>query len=179
MKDNIENIFEAKRNNFDFEEPNIGHFNRFEAKLADQSIHAKKTIRTQWHWLAIAASVILVFGYWLGNNNDNTGLELADVSAKMEETQNFYAATIHKEIEQIQGQKTIENQVIINDAFDQLKILEDHYQQLKIELKESNEDKRVIFAMISNYQKRLEVLQNLVDQLEDFKNYQELNPNAI
>ncbi len=179
MKDNFENIFEEKRNNFDFVEPKIGHFNRFEAKLANQNANVKKTIKTQWHWLAIAASVILFFGYWLGNNNKNTGLELADVSTKMEETQNFYAATIHKEIEQIQGQKTAENQTIINDAFDQLKILEDHYQKLKVELKESNEDKRVVFAMISNYQKRLEVLQNLVDQLEDFKNYQELNPNAI
>jgi len=179
MKDDFKNIFEDKRKDFDFKEPNIGHFNRFEAKMANQNTHVMKTIKTQWQWLAIAASVILFFGYWLGNNNKNTGLELADVSTKMEETQNFYAATIRKETEQIQGQKTTENQVIINDAFDQLKILENHYNQLKIELKESSEDKRVIFAMISNYQKRLEVLQNLVDQLEDFKNYQELNPNAI
>ena len=43
-----------------------------------------------------------------------------------------------------------------------------------IELKESSEDKRVIYAMITNFQKRLEVLQNLMLQLEEFENYKEI-----
>jgi len=179
MSDNFENIFKEKSKEFDFAEPNIGHFDRFEARLKKQNIHGKQSVKTQWYWLAIAASILLFFGYWLGNNNTDKGLELADVSPKMEETQNFYATTIRKEIEQIQGQKTSENQVIIDDAFAQLKILEINYQKLTIALKESNEDKRIIFAMISNYQKRLEVLHNLLDLLEDFKNYQELNANEI
>lgn len=179
MKNNFEDIFKGDKSKFDFAEPNIGHINRFEAKLKEQNNGAKKTIKTQWYWLSIAASILLFFGYWLGNQNASNSLELADVSPKMEETQNFYLATIHKEIEQIKGEETPENQMIIEDAFDQLKILESNYQNLTIELKESNEDKRVIFAMIANFQKRLEVLQNLVDQLEDFKNYDALNANSI
>ncbi|NOQ92951.1 MAG: hypothetical protein GQ552_09590 [Flavobacteriaceae bacterium] len=179
MDNNFENIFKGDKSKFDFAEPNIGHFNRFEAKLNKQNSGVKKTIKTQWYWLSIAASILLFFGYWLGNQNTSNSLELADVSPKMEETQNFYLATIHKEIEQVKGQVTPANQVIIDDAFDQLKILESNYQDLTVELKESNEDKRVIFAMIANFQKRLEVLQNLVDQLEDFKNYEALNANSI
>ena len=104
------------------------------------------------------------------------GLELADVSPKMEETQNFYLATIHKEIKQIESEKTPENQIIIDDAFVQLEMLEKAYQNLTLELKESNQDKRVIYAMISNFQQRLEVLQNLMDRLEEFKSYNELGP---
>ena len=69
----------------------------------------------------------------------------------------------------------IENKIIIEDAFVQLNILEKNYQKLTLELKESNEDKRVIYAMIANFQKRLEILQNLVDQLEDFKSYEALS----
>ncbi len=179
MENNFEDIFKGDKSKFDFAEPNIGHVNRFEAKLKEQNNGAKKTIKTQWYWLSIAASILLFFGYWLGNQNTSNSLELADVSPKMEETQNFYLATIHKEIEQIKGEETPENQMIIEDAFDQLKILEFNYQNLTVELKESNEDKRVIFAMIANFQKRLEVLQNLVDQLEDFKNYEALNANSI
>lgn len=170
MKDNFDNLFKDKRSEFDFAEPNIGHFNRFEAKLNAQSNKTIMVRKTPWHWLAIAASVLLFFGYWLGNYNTAKGLELADVSPKMEETQNFYLATIHKEIELINGEKTPENKKIIEDAFIQLEILEKNYQRLTLELKESNEDKRVIYAMIANFQKRLEVLQNLVDRLEDFKN---------
>lgn len=179
MKNNFEDIFKGDKSKFDFAEPNMGHFNRFEAKLKVQNNNLKKSIKTQWYWLSIAASVLLFFGYWLGNQNTSNSLELADISLKMEETQKFYLATINKEIEQIKNKKTTENQAIIYDAFDQLKILEVNYQDLTIELKESNEDKRVIFAMISNYQKRLEVLQNLVDQLEDFNNLKEISANSI
>ena len=33
MKDNLDNIFKNLEGEFDIEEPTIGHFNRFEAKL--------------------------------------------------------------------------------------------------------------------------------------------------
>ena len=175
MDDNFENIFKGDKSKFDLVEPNIGHFNRFEKKLNAQNNKQSTAAKTPWHWLAIAASVILFFGYWLGNQNNNTGLELAAVSPKMEETQNFYLSTIHKEIEQIKKQETPENQIIIDDAFAQLDLLEKDYKKLTFELKESNVDKRVIFAMISNFQKRVEVLQNLVDQLESLQNYNALD----
>ena len=174
MKKDLENIFKDLKDDFDFAEPNIGHFERFEAKLKSNNKGSIKNRRIQWHWLAIAASVILFFGFWLGNYNSQNSVELADVSPKMEETQNFYLATIQNEIEQIKSQQTPENQQIINDAFVQLENLEKNYKQLTIELKESNEDKRVIYAMIANFQKRIEVLQNLVDQLEDVKEFENL-----
>jgi hypothetical protein len=169
MKDNFDKIFIERKNEFDLEEPNFGHFDRFEAKLKANK-NQSKSKKTNWHWLTIAASVLLFFGYWLGNYNANEGLELADVSPKMEETQGFYMATIHKEIQEIKKQETPQNKQIIDDAFMQLEKLENNYQKLTLELKESNEDKRVIYAMISNFQNRLEVLQNLVDQLEEFEN---------
>ncbi len=172
MKNNLENIFKDKKGEFDFAEPNMGHFDRFEAKLKNNS--TAKVKKTSWHWLAVAASILLLIGFWLGKQNNSNGYDLADVSPKMEETQNFYLASIHKEIEEIKSQQTPENQKIIDDAFDQLKILESSYQKLTVELKESSEDKRVIYAMIANFQNRLEVLQNLMIQLEEFENYKEI-----
>jgi len=173
MKDPLENIFKDKKGEFDFAEPNIGHFDRFEAKLKGEK-STLITKRTPWHWLVVAASVLLLFGFWLGKQNSPKGYDLADVSPKMEETQNFYLASIHKEIQEIKSQQNPENQKIIEDTFDQLKILEISYQKLTIELKESSEDKRVIYAMITNFQKRLEVLQNLMLQLEEFDSYKEI-----
>lgn len=169
MKDKLENIFKTKKEEFDFAEPNMGHFDRFEAKLKNNS--TSKVKKTSWHWLAVAASILLLIGFWLGKQNSPNGYELADVSPKMEETQNFYLATIQKEIKDINKQKTPENKKIIEDAFVQLKKLEASYQKLTIELNESSEDKRVIYAMIANFQNRLEVLQNLMIQLEEFENY--------
>ena len=70
---------------------------------------------------------------------------------------------------EIRSKKTGANQKIIDDAFEQLDILEADYRKLTLELKESNADKRVIYAMIANFQRRLEVLQNLMDRLEEFE----------
>ncbi len=168
MKDNFENIFKEKRSEFDFVEPNIGHFERFEARLKETNKQEPK--RRNWRWLSIAASVVLILGVWLGNARSHKGLELADVSPKMEETQDFFTATIKQEIKSINKIKSPENEKIIDDAFEQMKKLEENYKKLTIELKESNEDKRVIYAMISNFQKRIEILQNLMQQIDEIEN---------
>ena len=164
----LEKTFKKLQNDFDLAEPNVGHFERFEAKLKGEDKGTKKNKNISWYWLAIAASVILFIGIWFGNNNAQDRMELGELSPKMEETQNFYLATIKKEIKFIEGQKNPQNQRIIDDAFAQLTKLELDHQKLSKELKESNEDKRVIYAVIANFQMQIEVLQNLVEQLEEF-----------
>ena len=172
MKNTMEDFFKNKREEFDVNEPNVGHFERFQARLEKIDETPKKKGGTPWYILAVAASALLFFGYWMGNFNqgiDSNGIELAEVSPEMEETQNFYLATIQKEVEEISTKKTTANQKIIEDAFLQLEILETNYRKLTLELKESNADKRVIYAMITNFQNRLQILQNLMDQLEEFE----------
>ncbi len=162
MKDNFDNLFER---NFDISEPSIGHFDRFEKRLSSP----KKRQRNNWKWISIAASIIIIFSVWIGQNEQSEGLELADISPKMEETQDYFTSLIRVEIEKINTQKTPENQQLIEDAFQRLDNLELQYSKLTLDLKESAEDQRVIFAMITNYQQRIEVLQNLLEQLDNIK----------
>jgi arginine decarboxylase-like protein len=157
---------------FDLSEPTTGHFERFEKKVSKPQV---KYNPTTWRWLIMAASVVLLFGIWFGNNQGNSGLQLADVSPKMEETQDYFTSMIRTEVEKINTQKTPKNQKLIEDAFVQLETLEIQYTELTFELKESNEDNRVIYAMISNFQRRIEVLQNLVGQIENIKNLKNTN----
>lgn len=166
---NLEQYFDKNREIFDAYEPNEGHFERFRSKLENQDENQGGRSSFSYYLMAIAASVLLVFGYWLGNFNSNKGIELADVSPQMEETQNFYVSTIRKEMEIISGKRTVENTRIIDDAFKQLEFLETNYQKLTLELKESGADKRVIHAMITNFQNRLFVLENLMDRLEELE----------
>ena len=165
----FDKLFEQK---FDLSEPTIGHFERFEKKVSKPQV---KYDPTTWKWLIMAASVVLIFGIWFGNNQGDGGLQLADVSPKMEETQDYFTSMIRTEVEKINTQKTPENQKLIDDAFVQLETLETQYTDLTFELKESNEDNRVIYAMISNFQRRIEVLQNLVEQIENIKNLKTTN----
>lgn len=167
MQDNLEKIFKELENQFDVNEPNEGHFSRFEAKLNKGK---KPTILLKlWPFIAIAASVILIFGVWLGASFSKQGMELAKVSSEMGETQNYFVATIEKELESIEKERNPSTEQIINDGLQQLNKLEVQYQVLTLELKESTEDKRIIYAMIANFQQRIEVLQSLLTQIEDVK----------
>ncbi|PHR70589.1 MAG: hypothetical protein COA67_08160 [Lutibacter sp.] len=153
---------------FDIAEPTIGHFDRFENRLSKQ----QKTYNPKsWRWLVMAASIALLFGFWFTQTQNNETLQLADVSPEMAETQNYFSSVLKTEIEKINTQKSPENKTLIDDAFLRLENLEKQYAHLTDELKESDSDKRVVFAMISNFQQRIEILQNLLIQLEDIKQF--------
>lgn len=175
MKDKLDKLFEDSKNQFDIEEPTVGHFGRFEAKLSksNKSIVFKPIT---WRWLAVAASIILFFGIWVGTNlNNNENFQLADVSPQMHETETYFINAIEREIELINSKKNVDNKKLIDDSFNQLKKLEDQYQKLTLELSENNEDKRIIFAMISNYQQRISVLENLLNELNRVEELKTIN----
>lgn len=169
MKDNLEHLFKNFENEFDIEEPAMGHFNRFQEKL-----NRNKTGKSQHNsfkiWLLpIAASILLFVGIWIGKSFSNNGLELASISPKMEETQSYFVTTIQQELESIENERNSTTEQLINDAFIQLNKLETQYAVLTLELKESTEDKRIIYAMIANFQQRIDLLQGLLSQIEDVK----------
>lgn len=172
MKDNLEQKFKELENQFDIEEPTIGHFNRFEAKLA-RATEEKQTIKWNhktWKWLSVAAAIVLTFGLWFTTTSiSSEGMQLAEVSPEMEETQSFFITTINKELAEIKKQKNTENAAIIDNAFQHLNELETAYKKLTIDLKETADDKRIIYAMIYNFQQRIEILKTLLEQLEDIK----------
>jgi hypothetical protein len=176
MNDQLEKYFENNKNSFDIEEPSFDHLNRFEYKLRNVKKTKVRNIQ-KWPFLAVAASIVLFIGIGIGSNFSSNNLELADVSPKMEETQNYFSAVIIQELEKVTAQKTTYNQHVINDALEQLKILENNYTKLTFELYESHEDQRIIFAMISNFQQRIQLLETLLNQLDKInqlksKNYE-------
>ena len=173
MQDKLEKIFKELENQFDVEEPNMGHFKRFEEKL-NKGKNRNFPFKF-WPFVAIAASVVLFFGVWLGASFSTQGMELANVSSEMGETQNYFVATIEKELETIEKERNPNTEQIINDGLQQLNKLEEEYQALTITLKESAADKRIIYAMITNFQQRIEVLKNLLIQIEDVKYLKNLN----
>ena len=169
MKDNLDNIFKNLENEFDIEEPNIGHFNRFEAKLNASKSNSKSKLLKFIATISIAASIILFVGIWIGSAYSSKGMELAGISTEMQETQSYFVNTIHKELQTIEKERNNTNNKIINDGLKQLKKLETQYQALTLELKESTGDKRIIYAMISNFQQRIDLLQSILFQIENVK----------
>ncbi|HLU51914.1 MAG TPA: hypothetical protein VKZ42_07090, partial [Flavobacteriaceae bacterium] len=60
-------------------------------------------------------------------------------------------------------------QKIIEDGLIQIQILETEYQNLEQDLIKSGNDQRVIYAMIKNFQTRIEILEAILEQTETIK----------
>ncbi|WP_422091836.1 hypothetical protein [Tenacibaculum ovolyticum] len=164
MEDKLNEFF--NENNFDIYEPHSGHSNRFQRKLQQQ----KKQYKPTMFWMSIAASIVLVLGFYLGSYQQNNNYDLADISPKMAETQSFFVSTINQELKEIEQYRNIETEKIIEDSLDKIEELEDHYKALISELSKNENKRQVIQKMIGNYQQRLTVLDRLLLQLELQKN---------
>jgi hypothetical protein len=173
-KDNLDKLFDDLKDTFDIEEPNFGHTKRFLDKLNNQtksSTNRKKSKKTQlWKPLiGIAATLLLIMTLVITNKSQNNSRDLASVSPEMEKTQSFFTSTISEELKKLERESNPETQRIINDALIQLKKLELDYENLKADLTKSGDDNRVIFAMIKNFQNRIDILQNTLTHIETIK----------
>lgn len=172
-KNNLNTIFENLKADFDVEEPNSGHENRFLTKLNNQNrevITLTQPKSNFWKpFLSIAASVVLLITVFIGVSKSNEPSDLASISPEMAETQNFFTNAISAEIEKLNNELTPEFQDLVVDALFQIELLEANYNQLKQDLTASGNDKRVINAMISNFQDRIDILNNVLNQIEELK----------
>ncbi|PTM09948.1 MAG: hypothetical protein DA407_04765, partial [Bacteroidetes bacterium] len=64
---------------------------------------------------------------------------------------------------------TPEFQDLVVDALFQIELLDQNYNRLKEDLTVSGNDTRVINAMISNFQDRIDILNNVLNQIDELK----------
>ncbi len=161
--------------NFDIEEPHTGHKERFFNKLDNrfESPAKKDKFRSSWGpVLGIAASFLLAFfllGEFIAPNSSEKASDLAGISPELKQTQEFYTSVIRKELNALNAEKSPETEAIINDALLQMEKLEKNYESLKEDLVISGKDNRVIYAMIQNFQQRIDLLNDVLNQIENIK----------
>jgi septal ring factor EnvC (AmiA/AmiB activator) len=173
QKDTIEDLFNDLKGEFDINEPKEGHEFRFQYKLKANNTTSDKTfMRLGFNWrpfIAIAASVVICLAVLITVPNNDETLDLASVSPELSETQDFFTTTIQTELKRLNSERSPLTESIINDALKQIEVLETNYQQLKTDLTESGNDQRVIYAMINNFQNRIDILNTVLEQIEDVK----------
>lgn len=174
-KDSINDLFENLEGGFDIEMPNIGHEQRFLDKLNQQTQVVEQTPKKTNYWkpfLAVAASLVLCFSvFTIMQPQESELMDLANVSPELEQTQSFFTTAIAEELSALEAERSPETEEMVNDAMKELKILEKEYNALKIDLTESGNDKRVIYAMIANFQNRINVLKTVLKHIEEVKNF--------
>jgi hypothetical protein len=180
--DKLDKLFKNLKNDFDIEAPNLNHQQRFLDKLNNQNKIAAIPVTKRSYWkplLSIAASVVLLVALFFGTQQEASAKDLASVSPEMAQTQNFFTAAISNELAKLEAESTPETSIIVQDALKQIEILESKYELLKEDLSESGDDNRVIYAMISNFQSRIDLLQNVLQKIEEIKQLKQIrNENA-
>lgn len=177
--DNINKLFEDLRDNFDVEEPSSDHTKRFLNKLNENSNRISDSqLKSRNLWkplLGVAASILLIVTLFVGLNQPETVRDLANVSPEMAKTQTFFTSAISEELKKLESASNPETKSIIKDALIQIKKLEIEYENLKVDLSKSGDDSRVIYAMIKNFQNRIDILQNTLEHIENIKQLNKLS----
>lgn len=178
-KDNIEQLFQNLKGAFDTETPKHGHEDRFLEKLRlgnNTTLTTGKSF-SWWKPSSIAASiaVLIAVGIGLVNQNKTMQEQLAKVSPEVSNTQFYFASLIEEQVKELEAESAPETQQIIADTMTQLVILEQNYDQLKIEMLSGGNDKLLLRAMITNFQTRIELLQDVLEQIETIKTLKNYN----
>lgn len=187
MKNSLNDFINENRDDFDDNEPSRGHLERMKAKLeanASAEPTAPKVIsfevRKLWYTAAAAAAIALVVvGAWMTNGTAEpvlaerpvttespaTIVALSDVSPEMAEVENYFIQSVSTRVQAVDnyGQAS---ESFVQSCLGRLTTLETDYAELKKDLSANLNDQRVINAMIQNYRIRLQVLDQLLQQLE-------------
>ncbi|MBD1260788.1 hypothetical protein HZY62_09340 [Maribacter polysiphoniae] len=178
-KDKLKELFNGLEGTFDTGEPKAGHQERFLEKLnqANKTITLHKKKGNWWRPLSIAASVAVISLLAIGIYTSWPSLDeqVAQISPEVSNTQVYFASLIEDQVKQLEKESSPETQKIISDTMDQLKKLETNYKQLETDLINGGNNKLILSAMITNFQTRIDLLQDVINQIETIKNLKNQN----
>lgn len=179
-KDNIEYLFHRLQGKMDIEEPNKGHQLRFLEKLNATNGVATLTPKKNYSWLRIASiaaaiTLLLTVGVFQLNNTNTINEKVAQISPEASKTQFYFANLIEEQVKELNSEKSPETERIINDTMFQLKKLQLNYAKMEQDLLKGGNSKLILSAMITNFQTRIELLNEVMIQIENIKSIKNTN----
>jgi hypothetical protein len=175
MKD-LEKIFLENREAFNSEEPENGHFERFEKKLK-----SPKTIMRFNYWYSVAAVFVIIilsvlYAYEKVQKTDNQTIEpnngrmaLRDVSPEYAEVEFFLTSQIENGMSKIEQIDFLNNTAEKQMLLDELKAMDSVYTNLQKELNANPNDERTIEAMIQYYRTKVIIMNSIINKFEQLK----------
>ncbi len=125
--------------------------------------------RNPWFKWSLVAGLAILIGFAGFNMGTTPVNDLASVSPEMANAQDFFSNTITQELQKLELENNPETERLIVDTKTQLQELENNYNLLKADLKTSGNSRKVIAAMIQNFQNRIELLEAALDHIESLK----------
>ena len=129
----------------------------------------------------IAASVIILLGVAgiIGYNlNSNSTSQQGFASKELNEIDSYYSKMVNIQVKMIERN----TKLTIEDKKDFLKFmdeLDEEYSELLIDLGDNLDNERVLAAIVDNYRKRIELIENLLKQINDSKEISDENAYVL
>ena len=183
--DNIDDLFRNLQGNFDTEEPMEGHLKRFMTKLesANSATPRTQNKKSRWWPLSIAASLLLLcaLAYNFLAPAPTIEQQVSQISPEISNTGNYFGSIIQEKIKEMQGETTPATEKMIADTMVQLRKLDNDYKKMEQDLLKGGNSKLILSAMVNNFQMRIDLLNDILEQIEEIntlKEYQNENISA-
>ena len=187
-KDKLEEFVSQNREGFDSDGPSKDLWTNISSQIV-----SKKKIRTVPLYQALSLAAVLLVSVGLSMfyftmqwsekkhesealvnpiDSEYSGISLTDVSPELAEAEDYYNKEVSHKLSQLKEIKADQ------EAIEEVEFLDAEFKLLKQELGESNNEK-VITAMIENYQLKLDILENILEQYKKVEEDEEENETYI
>ncbi len=135
-----------------------------------QGINQRKPRFSNWKTLMrIAASIALVFIVSVGvyrlvanSGRFDDGISLKDISPELAETEYYYSRLVKEKFDVISSSQ-VQLDPVIQSEF---QMLDSAYSELKNDLMDNADNEEVINAMIQNYRIKLQILEQILNNIQ-------------
>ncbi len=170
MSDRLEDFVKQHQEQFDQHEPDPSIWLKINPANA-QTTKERKPMR----WLSMAAAVALIFAgstagiYFLSGVKTEVDRLGNEMYLEMQETEQYYNHMVSQRYDELKPYLVNDpsaNEMLTTDMDE----LDDVYTELKEDLKDNASNSEVIEAMILNYRVKLEILEEVLNQLKEKEN---------
>jgi hypothetical protein len=158
------------RGEMNTEDPDRGHMQRFSKKLKQNDRKVRKI--NFRHAIQIAASIAIIMASGvviIKSSKGSDKVALTPVIKEFQETTNFYARQVNErynDISAIQFDSQKEKEVLLEELLE----MDNYHKELLNDLNANPGDDRVMNALIHHYQIKLQVMDQILEQLIQIKN---------
>ena len=179
MSDRLEDFVKQNREQFDLHQPDPSIWLKINPANAPV-VRERKPVR----WLRVAAAVAMIFAgssagiYFLAGGNSKADMHSDEIYIEMQETQQYYTQMVAQRYDELRpflATDPVANEMLTAD----MEELDEVYEDLKEDLKDNVSNPEVIEAMILNYRVKLEILEDLLNQLKEKENQDYENNESV
>lgn len=172
--DELKKIISENRALFDVSEPSSGHFNKFEALLAQQEVEKKGFAWTTLLKVASVSILIILSSLYIGEHVFHMGKNIAyNENKEYKEAKDYYVVQVSNQINQIENMQDFMTTAQKESLFSEMTNMDNLAKKLQKDMNAMPNDPRIIEAMLRHYQMKMDILNRIIT---DLQNVQQLNP---